>query len=509
MDQSNLFEYLHETFKFKNPIRLIELFAGYGSQAMCFKKLQDEGFLNFEHYKVVEFDKYAIRSYNAVHEKNYETLDVREINAQDLEIVETDKYDYVMTYSFPCQDLSKAGKGKGMSKGDNTRSGLLWEVERILGECFRDNCLPQVLLLENVPEVIGTKNYSDFMKWYASLEACGYQSYYTTLNAKNFGIPQNRDRCFMISILGDYNYTFPKPFELKLRLKDVLESNVDEKYYLSERKIKYMKETSFVCSSYDKMVHEENDISSTLCARDYKDPKCVRVGDMSGGKWDNINESCRRVYSSSGISPTITAMGGGNQEPKIVEPICLNSKVNGKQPSLQDRIYDSNSISTAVTTSFMPSYLETGGERKVAIPEATKKGYALAGDGDYVNLAYMESKTRRGRVKEGVSQTLLCNDNNGVVVQADGVYLNDSERFHKAPIKNLSRTLKANKHDAGVVENKLLIRKLTPRECGRLMGVSDDDISKMLSVNSNSQCYKQFGNSIVVDVLYYIFKQMC
>lgn len=112
------------------PIRLIELFAGYGSQALALKRLR----LNFEHYKVVEFDKYAIKSYNAIHNTNFEPLDIRDIHGKDLAITETDKYSYLMTYSFPCTDLSLAGKQAGMTRGSGTRSGLLWEVERILKE---------------------------------------------------------------------------------------------------------------------------------------------------------------------------------------------------------------------------------------------------------------------------------------------------------------------------------------------------------------------------------------
>lgn len=112
------------------PIRLIELFAGYGSQALALKRLGVE----FESYRVVEFDKYAVRSYNAIHDTNFSVTDIRDVKGADLGIVETDKYNYCMTYSFPCTDLSVAGAQKGMTKGSGTRSGLLWEVERILRE---------------------------------------------------------------------------------------------------------------------------------------------------------------------------------------------------------------------------------------------------------------------------------------------------------------------------------------------------------------------------------------
>ena len=141
-----------------------------------------------------------------------------------------------MTYSFPCQDLSLAGKGKGMSD-TSTRSGLLWEVERILTEC---NEKPQVLLMENVPQVHSVDNLKDFNKWKDRLEELGYKNYFQDLIATDYGIPQTRNRCFMVSILGEYSYTFPKPIPLKLKLKDMLEDNVSEKYYLSDKMINYI-----------------------------------------------------------------------------------------------------------------------------------------------------------------------------------------------------------------------------------------------------------------------------
>jgi DNA (cytosine-5)-methyltransferase 1 len=138
-----------------------------------------------------------------------------------------------MTYSFPCQDLSVAGKQRGMTKGSGTRSGLLWEVERLLNEVEN---LPKVLLMENVPQVHGKKNMDDFQRWIQFLESKGYSNYWQDLNAKNYGVAQNRNRCFMVSILGSYRYEFPKPIELTKRMKDYLEDEVDEKYYINNEK---------------------------------------------------------------------------------------------------------------------------------------------------------------------------------------------------------------------------------------------------------------------------------
>lgn len=238
MKQLDIFGFIYSNFKINNEIRLIELFAGIGAQARALERLG----VKFEHWKACEIDKYAMASYNAIHGTSFEPSDIKEIHADDLEIKDRDKYTYIMTYSFPCQDLSIAGQGKGMKKGSGTRSGLLWEVERLLDECGQN--LPHVLLMENVPQVIGKSNIEDFHTWQRKLESIGYSNYVQCLNAKNYGIPQNRNRCFMISILGGYYYEFPEPIKLKRKLKDLLETEVDEKYYLSDDVVTNLKSWS-------------------------------------------------------------------------------------------------------------------------------------------------------------------------------------------------------------------------------------------------------------------------
>ena len=150
------------------------------------------------------------------------------VKGKDLDIVDKDKYEYIMTYSYPCQDLSLAGTRKGMERGSNTRSSLLWEVERILQELHHDDALPQILLMENVPQVISQANIESFRLFEAELRDLGYTNYCEIINAKDY-IPQNRARCFMISILGNYLYKFPKRTPTTKKLKDMLETNVDEK----------------------------------------------------------------------------------------------------------------------------------------------------------------------------------------------------------------------------------------------------------------------------------------
>lgn len=386
--QNNLsiFDCFYPNFKIEKPIRIIELFAGYDSQALSLKYLG----IDFEHWFVSEIDKYAIDTYNKFNNTNFETCDIKKIHAKDLNIVETNKYNYILTYSFPCTDLSLAGKREGMEKGSGTRSSLLFEVERILKEIKDGNKeLPQVLLMENVPQVLTSKGWD---QWYFFLESLGYKNYIEILNSKNFYIPQNRERCFMVSILGNYNYNFPKQLKIKYFLKDYLEDEVDEKYYLSEKMIK-----CFLGMNKKRINFPRKEIFL----------RCL----------ENTN--------IKGIATTITTCAG--QRP---------------------------------TDNF------------ILIPEKTKLGYAIAeeGDGVYINRPHQ----KRGVVQKGIIQTIKTSpDDIGVVV-----------RFLK----------------------KLKIRKLTPKECYRLMGVKDEEINKVTV--SNTQQYKQAGNSIVISVLMAIFGEL-
>ena len=376
MEQISLFNY--PEYKINKPVRFIELFAGIGAQAKALERLC----VNFEHYRVCEFDKFAIKSYNAIHGTDFITSDITKISAEDLGIVDTDKYCYIMTYSFPCQDLSVAGKQKGMSRNSNTRSGLLWQVERLLKECSE---LPQILVMENVPQVHGKKNINSFNEWISFLESKGYSNYWKDLNSKNFGVPQNRNRCFIISILGEYSYNFPNEFPLNKVLLDLLENeaDVDSKYYVSDAKIEYMRNARFSQGRYEQKVIKQNDkISHTLCARDYIEPMCIEIGKLCGSKYDRYLDVNRRVYSVCGCCPTLETCEGGGTENKIA--------------------------------------------------------YCVGNTGD----------------------------------------------------------------------SDVIVRMLTPREYWRLMDFDDTDFDKAQSVVSNRQLYNQAGNSIVVSVLYYIFKEL-
>lgn len=283
------FDSLKPKYQITKPIRLIELFAGIGAQA---KALENLG-VDFEHYRICEFDKFAVQSYNAIHGTDFATSDITRIGGADLGIVDTDKYTYIMTYSFPCQDLSICGKQKGMSKGGNTRSGLLWEVERLLNEV--DN-LPNILVMENVIQVHSQKNRADFNKWISFLGNKGYSNYYSDLNSKNYGVAQNRNRCFMVSILGDYNYEFPNAVQLDKVMFDYLDEKVDEKYFLSLKCVRYVTNPK-----KDRFVKINPQIACAITARGNSNwngnfVMCDLAGNLCGKKWEKKFDSFRRVY---------------------------------------------------------------------------------------------------------------------------------------------------------------------------------------------------------------------
>ena len=282
-----------------------------------------------------------------------------------------------MTYSFPCQDLSLAGKGAGMEKGSGTRSGMLWEVERILKECEEE--LPQILLMENVPQVVGKKNKEDFNKWVSFLESKGYTNKYCMLNAKEVGypepIPQNRNRCFMVSVLNPKcEIIFPDKSERKLVLKDLLESNVDEKYYLSDQQIKSIREW-----------------------KAYRKP----IDDAS--------------YLDSETSPCVTAKSNTSMNSSMLllkdeyEGMFQYSKSDTFMKG-KDRFQKNKQVSDCITTDVK--------EGVVLIKNATKQGYLKAYEGDGIDIS-SRMQYHRGNVQPQSCQTITTSGGNdrGVVIQ--------------------------------------------------------------------------------------------
>lgn len=492
-DQMNMFDLTMQQIKIDKTIRIIELFGGYGSQSMALKNIGAD----FEHYKLVEFDKYAVASYNAVHDTNFDVTDIRDVHGKDLEIVDTNTYFYLLTYSFPCTDLSVAGKMQGMKKGSGTRSGLLWEVERILTEIHESSGeLPQLLFMENVPQVISSANINDFHAWQDFLTSLGYTSHVQTLNAKDYGVAQNRERTFMFSFLGEYNYKFPNPIPLTKTKKDYLEDEVDEKYYINSEKANKLIAQLIDNGDLQGCVGNVNpsgngmngnvysgDLAPTLTTNKgegqkiYVENDVVQIGNIMPTKTrENPNQG--RVYDSNHVGTSLNCMEGGGREPMIIELGKLNSSQDGV-------IIDSNGIIPTLTSGHgntpktiveedMWGYKFVDTEM-IRIKQATKDGYIECKIGGVADLSYPTSDTRRGRVQD-----------NG----------------------DTCPTITAGETEICRIESRYRIRKLTPRECGRLMFVSDSDITKMLAVVSNSQAYKQFGNSIVVLVMIAMFSNL-
>lgn len=525
--QTTIFDVLYPKYKITKPIRLIEMFSGYGSQALALKYLGVE----FEHWKICEWAVKSIQAYKDIHftndtkeismskdemidflynkgissnynepmtksqisrlnEKQLKTIienieithnlvNIQQVKGQDLEIIEKDQYEYILTYSFPCQDLSLAGKGKGMAD-TSTRSGMLWEVERILNELKTTNSLPQILLMENVPQVHGSDNVEYFNKWQLTLERLGYKSYFQDLIATDYGIPQTRNRCFMVSILGEYSYTFPKPIPLELKLKDLLEKEVDEKYYLSDKMLDYcfgvnQKESKFPRKErFLQSLEQTNDksIATTITTNAGNRPT------------DNFvyNKALKETLEQNKIKQDISFVDSYNK--KIRD--------DGLSNTITTRINDSNN-------SF------------IAIKNATKKGYLEATDGDGIDIS-SRMKHHRGTVQKNKIQTLTTSGGNdrGVCVgtyqySKSDKFMNGKDRLQLG--KEVSDTLQTAPKE-GVCYNDLRIRKLTPRETGRLMGVKDKDITNMLKNQSNSSAYHCFGDSIICTVLCAIFGEL-
>lgn len=441
-------------------MRILELFAGIGA---CSKALERIG-IDVEIVDAVEIDKYAMASFNAIHGTDFKVQDIKEWNKDigDIDLI---------THGSPCQDFSIAGKQAGGDLGSGTRSSLMYETIRIVGKIR-----PKFVLWENVKNILSKKHKHNFEAYIETMNILGYNSYYKVLNAKDYGVPQNRERVYTVSIRKDIDtgYEFPEPMKLKLRLKDMLEDEVEEKYYLDDERVKKIINSNFM---QEKKRVQEKDVCDTLLARDWKDPKCIRIGGIFDT--DKSKHQAGSVYDKRGLSPTLDVAQGGWRQPSIM------------------------------------------------IKNATKKGYDEAVDGDSVNLQYPDNKTRRGRVGHGVSQTLMANDSMGVVegikvignympsnhdasriVDSDGLaptvkenhgtvtatitkpkLINNDKRlkqlventefqegkvlnldtYNQTTNENISQCLTEPHHNTQRLFDGYRIRKLTPKECWRLM----------------------------------------
>lgn len=367
-------------------LRIMEAFGGIGS---CSEALTQLG-IEYEIADYVEIDKYAVSSFNAIHNTNFEPQDICEWNKQI-------SVDFIL-HGSPCQDFSVAGLGAGGDEGSGTRSSLLYETVRIV-----ENLMPKYVIWENVKNLLSKKHRHNFEAYLKRMEELGYENHYQVLNAKNYGIPQNRERVFTVSILGGGDFEFPKPVELIKKLKDILEDDVDEKYYVSTRQLNGMASTNYESYKLSKLLKDKDDTADTLKAR---------------------FEGCPQLVSTGGTE-------------------------------LQRKVCD----------------------------DALKQGIVKPND----VIEYTFSNARLEELAKGYIKKQNLQDN------------------------EVMSTLKTAPQQLGVtVDTKdgYRIRKLTPRECWRLMGFSDESFDRAAKVNSNAQLYKQAGNSIVVDVLKAIFKNL-
>lgn len=434
-------------------LKVLELFSGIGA---CSKALERLG-IDFEIVDSVEIDKYAVKSFNAIHNTNFEPQDICKWD-KDIEV------DLIMHGSH-CVDFSLAGKQAGGDKDSGTRSSLMYETIRIV-----EKLKPKYVVWENVKNLLSKRHRHNFDIYLETMESLGYTNYYQVLNAKDYGIPQNRERVFTVSIKKEYvlrgtfwhgiddndyepYFNFPPKQELKLKLKDMLEDEVDEKYYLSDEQVEKIR-----CSTFHQNNRriQEKEYCDTLCARDWKDPKCV-VADY------RYDEGLR--IRKNGLSP------------------CLTTKIGS--PSLSGNT--------------------------LLIKNNTKQGYLEATDGDGCYITNIDKK--RGTVQKEMIPTLKTSPDIGVVVDnKTGIDITWNEVGDTTDVARTlttaCRTLSKNQMTTGVLENNLRIRKLTPKETWRLMGFDDEDFEKAEKVNSNTQLYKQAGNSIVVNILEAIFKNL-
>ena len=366
-------------------IKVIELFAGVGSQAMALRNIG----INYEVVGISEIDKFAIKSYEAIHGKVH--------NFGDISKMEELPYCDLLTYSFPCQDLSIAGHQKGISK--DTRSGLLLEVKRLLLKAKENGTLPKYLLMENVKNLVGKKFIGDFEKWLSFLNSLGYYSNWEVLNAKDYGIPQNRERVFVISSLENMHYKFPKPSELKSKMKDLLEEKVDDKYYLSEKYLKCFSDmknrNGFTRGErFNPRKLEECNTAFAITTRAGQratDNFIIQLGNLKNTESFGGNPHTGRVYSPDGISPCLNTMQGGGLEPKILQ--SKDYKIRKLTPLECWRLmgFSDNDYYAAksVGTSNAQLYKQAGNSIVVTVLEAI-----------FRNLFLKKHKKKRGIVAE-------------------------------------------------------------------------------------------------------------
>ncbi len=436
----------------------------------------------------------------------------------------------------------------------------MYETLRIV-----ESIKPKYVVWENVKNLLSKKHRHNFTLYLETMENLGYSSYYQVLNSKDYGIPQNRERVFTISIRKDIDpgsFKFPTPFELTLRLRDMLENEVDEKYYLSDEQVERIKYSNFAQA---RKRLQEKDYCDTLLARDWKDPKCVQVGQMYGTE-NEPNPQAGRIYSPDGISPTLDSCSGGNRMPKLLIKNatkqgyleandgdgCYISNIDKKRGTVQKDMIPTlkTSLDIGVVVKVKgSSYLRNFGSKgklqdENGVCDTLVAAMGTGGGNVPIVKEYSEKSIQKIiqniRDINGISNTITANPQRATIDSGNLIVVgNYSPSGHNASrivdpngiaptvMENhgtvtaiIERLKTENEKNKKLVENTkfkpkdniicetLRIRKLTPKECWRLMGFKDEDFEKAEKVNSNTQLYKQAGNSIVVDVLIKIFTNL-
>ena len=426
----------------EGKLRIVELFAGIGAQAMALEQLG----IPFES-TVCEIDRNAYASYCAIHGDTPNLGDITKVE----HLPECD----ILTWSFPCQAISQAGAKKGLDEGSGTTSSLAWEVIRLLKDAKERDALPPILLMENVKALLFDRNIENFKRIQTELEALGYTNSYEVLNSLDFGIPQNRERVFMVSALNDRKYRFPKGERTTRILRELLEENPSEENFLNENQT----------AKYQRIVNEGIASGNGYATLD-NFAKINVVGSMGWKGYESMN----RVYGDNGYAPTLPTGVSKTHIPKI--EVVGTMDLEGFEHRCRVHSPDDYCPTVVTGANCVPKIVVDGTEY-LAYPANTKKGYMEAESGD--GLVMDRTNRARGTVQKAKVPTL--NTGNGC--------------------------------GTGVVTDDLRIRFLSPRECWRLMGFSDDAYDRAeASGATRSQLYRQAGNSIVVPVLEAIFRGM-
>ena len=408
-------------------LTFVDLFAGVGMARMGMEQA------GFKCVYTCEFDKHKRKEYEIIHGNDPEGCDIRNVRATDIPRAD------VWFFGAPCQDFSLAGLRKGLG-GD--RSSLIGEVFRLIEEKAEDK--PEWLVYENVKGMLSSNGGWDFLSILLAMDGLGYDIEWQTLNTKDFGIPQNRERVYTIGHLRKcgskqilpITSTNGKDCNTKINIVGSTDSN---------KKIQQRK-----------YIYGDDGLMGCLTATDYKEPKIVQIGRIESDKREN--PSAYRVYDNQGLSPCLNTMQGGGREPHVL------------------------------------------------VKSATMGGYEKATIGDSINLAFPNSTTRRGRVGKEVAQTLDRSCNQGVIVKAcitpDRVEKRQNGRRFKEDGEPMFTLTKQDIHGVFIQDGEeYVIRKLTPKECMRLQGVPDEYTDRLIQAGiSDSQIYKAAGDGLSVPI---------